>query len=149
MLGSVAFSIAEHVPLNRAFWWAITTASTVGFSDISGYTIVPKTLIGQFVVLVMIIIGVGMIGIVSSSLTTYFMRKNSVSVKNETQKDLKLIIQKLDKLERQSYVLTEQNLKMKEQIDQLKDEQNSSEWKKIKSWTGNHDKVNEAKDERK
>lgn len=75
MLGAVAFSITEHVPLNRAFWWAITTASTVGYGDISTHTIVPHTMMGRFVVLVMIIIGVGMMGMVSSSLTTYFMRK--------------------------------------------------------------------------
>ncbi|ARD06425.1 hypothetical protein B1745_01635 [Lactobacillus amylolyticus] len=92
---SIAFSIIEHVPLNRAFWWAITTASTVGYGDISTHTLVPHTMIGQFVVLVMIIIGVGMMGMVSSSLTTYFMRKNSVTTQSETQKSLKLILKKI------------------------------------------------------
>lgn len=140
MLGSVAFSITEHVPLNKAFWWAITTASTVGYGDISKNIIVPHTMMGQFVVLVMIIIGVGMMGMVSSSLTTYFMRKNSISTQSETQKSLNLILKKLDQLEKQNEGLVQQNKDMHEQIEKLKKEQNSSEWRRFKEWISKHDK---------
>jgi voltage-gated potassium channel len=126
MLGAVAFSITEHVPLNQAFWWAITTASTVGYGDISTHTIVPHTMMGQFVVLVMIIIGVGMMGMVSSSLTTYFMRKNSVTTQSETQKSLNLILKKLNQLEKNDD-LAQQNEDLKEQIQAIKEQQNSSE----------------------
>lgn len=141
MLGAVAFSITEHVPLNKAFWWAITTASTVGYGDISAQTIVPKSLMGQFVVLVMIIIGVGMMGMVSSSLTTYFMKRNSVSTQNETQKSLDQILKKLNYLEKQNQELSAQNEKMNEQIMELKAEQNSSEWRRFKTWINKHEKA--------
>ena len=59
MLGSVAISITEHVSLDQAFWWAITTASTVGYGDISKHTISPQSLLGKLVILAMILIGVG------------------------------------------------------------------------------------------
>lgn len=147
MLGAVAFSITEHVPLNKAFWWAITTASTVGYGDISAQTIVPKSLMGQFVVLVMIIIGVGMMGMVSSSLTTYFMKKNSVSTQSETQKSLNLILKKLNILEKQNQQLTAQNEKMHEQIVALEAKQNSTEWQRFKSWINKHEKADEAKND--
>lgn len=133
MLGAVAFSITEHVPLNKAFWWAITTASTVGYGDISEQIIVPHTMMGQFVVLVMIIIGVGMMGMVSSSLTTYFMKRNSISTQSETQKSLDQILKKLDQLEKQ-------NEEMHEQIEKLKQEQNGSEWRRFKDWLVKHEK---------
>ncbi|EFG55522.1 potassium transporter [Lactobacillus amylolyticus] len=134
---SIAFSIIEHVPLNRAFWWAITTASTVGYGDISTHTLVPHTMIGQFVVLVMIIIGVGMMEMVSSSLTTYFMRKNSVTTQSETQKSLKLILKKLNQLEKKNDNLAQQNEDLKEQIQAIKEQQNSSEWHHFKDWLKN------------
>lgn len=122
MLGAVAFSITEHVPLNKAFWWAITTASTVGYGDISQQTIVPHTMMGQFVILVMIIIGVGMMGMVSSSLTTYFMRKNSVSIQNETQRSLKLILKKLNQLEKQNEEMRQEISRLKKQSRETNDD---------------------------
>ena len=100
MLGSVAISITEHVSLDQAFWWAITTASTVGYGDISRHTISPQSLLGKLVILAMILIGVGVMGIVTSSLTAYLMRRNEgkVSIKDKDA-ELTLILDKLDRLE--------------------------------------------------
>lgn len=134
MLGSVAISITEHVSLDRAFWWAITTASTVGYGDISTYTISPKSLMGKFVILVMILIGVGIMGMVTSSLTTYFMKKNSALNTSQNQSNMQLILKKLDNLEKQNNDLAEANKKMQAQIEELREEQNSTEWKRLKGW---------------
>lgn len=134
MLGSVAISITEHVSLDRAFWWAITTASTVGYGDISTYTISPKSLMGKFVILVMILIGVGIMGMVTSSLTTYFMKKNSALNTSQNQSNMQLILKKLDNLEKQNNDLAEANKKMQAQIEELRKEQNSTEWKRLKGW---------------
>ncbi|GAA3634031.1 ion channel [Lactobacillus hamsteri] len=134
MLGSVAISITEHVSLDRAFWWAITTASTVGYGDISTYTISPKTLMGKFVILVMILIGVGIMGMVTSSLTTYFMKKNSAINTSQNQSNMQLILKKLDNLEKQNQDLADANKKMQAQIEELRKEQNSTEWRRLKGW---------------
>lgn len=135
MLGSVAISITEHVSLDQAFWWAITTASTVGYGDISRHTISPQSLLGKLVILAMILIGVGVMGIVTSSLTAYLMRRNEgkVSIKDKDA-ELTLILDKLDRLEQQNKLLAEQNQNLQKQIQELKDTHTPSEWNKFKDW---------------
>ena len=135
MLGSVAISITEHVSLDQAFWWAITTASTVGYGDISRHTISPQSLLGKLVILAMILIGVGVMGIVTSSLTAYLMRRNEgkVSIKDKDA-ELTLILDKLDRLEQQNKLLAQQNQNLQEQIQELKDSLTPSEWNKFKDW---------------
>ena len=135
MLGSVAISITEHVSLDQAFWWAITTASTVGYGNISRHTISPQSLLGKLVILAMILIGVGVMGIVTSSLTAYLMRRNEgkVSIKDKDA-ELTLILDKLDRLEQQNKLLAEQNQNLQKQIQELKDTHTPSEWNKFKDW---------------
>ncbi|KAB1950467.1 ion transporter [Lactobacillus gasseri] len=135
MLGSVEISITEHVSLDQAFWWAITTASTVGYGDISRHTISPQSLLGKLVILAMILIGVGVMGIVTSSLTAYLMRRNEgkVSIKDKDA-ELTLILDKLDRLEQQNKLLAEQNQNLQKQIQELKDTHTPSEWNKFKDW---------------
>lgn len=135
MLGSVAISITEHVSLDQAFWWAITTASTVGYGDISRHTISPQSLLGKLVILAMILIGVGVMGIVTSSLTAYLMRRNEgkVSIKDKDA-ELTLILDKLDRLEQQNKLLAQQNQNLQKQIQELKDSHTLSEWNKFKDW---------------
>lgn len=135
MLGSVAISITEHVSLDQAFWWAITTASTVSYGDISRHTISPQSLLGKLVILAMILIGVGVMGIVTSSLTAYLMRRNEgkVSIKDKDA-ELTLILDKLDRLEQQNKLLAQQNQNLQEQIQELKDSHTPSEWNKFKDW---------------
>ena len=135
MLGSVAISITEHVSLDQAFWWAITTASTVGYGDISRHTISPQSLLGKLVILAMILIGVGVMGIVTSSLTAYLMRRNEgkVSIKDKDA-ELTLILDKLDRLEQQNKLLAQHNQNLQEQIQELKDSHTPSEWNKFKDW---------------
>lgn len=135
MLGSVAISITEHVSLDQTFWWAITTASTVGYGDISRHTISPQSLLGKLVILAMILIGVGVMGIVTSSLTAYLMRRNEgkVSIKDKDA-ELTLILDKLDRLEQQNKLLAQQTQNLQEQIQELKDSHTPSEWNKFKDW---------------
>lgn len=139
MLGAVAISITEHVSLDTAFWWAVTTASTVGYGDISSRTLTPDSLIGKGVVLIMILVGVGVMGLVTSSLTAYLMRRDRKQVqeplKPQSETDnLNLILDKLDKLEKQNQDLMKANQKMQLQIDALQDQPHHSDWKKFKSW---------------
>ncbi len=135
MLGSVAISITEHVSLDQAFWWAVTTASTVGYGDISKHTISPQSLLGKLVILAMILIGVGVMGIVTSSLTAYLMRRNEgkISIKDKNA-DLTLILDKLDRLEDQNKMLAEQNQNLQKQIQELKENRPPREWDKLKEW---------------
>jgi voltage-gated potassium channel len=51
-------------------WWSLVTAATVGYGDIA-----PKTLPGRIVAAVMMIIGISTFGLVTSTVTTYFLQQ--------------------------------------------------------------------------
>lgn len=146
MLGSVAISITEHVSLDQAFWWAITTASTVGYGDISTDTISPKSLIGKLVILAMILIGVGVVGMVTSSITTYFMKKNSMITASENKTNLNLIIEKRDSVTKQNEQLLEKTKRLEEQIQELQAAQNQTEWHKFKEWLDKKESKNKSEE---
>lgn len=134
MLGSVAISITEHVSLDRAFWWAITTASTVGYGDIAKDTITPDSLIGKLVILIMILVGVGIMGVVTSSLTAYLMRRNAGKGTMDDAANLQIIMAKLDDVEKQNQLLLQQNKEMHQELAELKAQTNKHEWSKFKNW---------------
>lgn len=141
MLGAVAISITEHVSLDKAFWWAVTTASTVGYGDISKETLEPDSLIGKGVVLVMILVGVGVMGLVTSALTTYLMRRDksqiapttTVTPDSETE-NITLILEKISNLEKQNQKLIKSNQQLQAQIDAIQEQTETSDWKKFKKW---------------
>jgi voltage-gated potassium channel len=49
-------------------WWAIVTASTVGYGDIA-----PVTFLGRAIAVVLMLTGVGLISTLAASITTYFL----------------------------------------------------------------------------
>lgn len=50
-------------------WWAIVTTTTVGYGDIS-----PDTVSGRIVAVILMLAGIGIIGMLTSSITTFFIR---------------------------------------------------------------------------
>ncbi|MFT9412287.1 ion channel [Liquorilactobacillus hordei] len=98
-ISSVMYSLAENVSLSESFWWAIATATTVGYGDIS-----PHTAIGKFAAILLMFVGIGFIGMLTSSITAYFAGQ-------EDRKEDK-ILEKLDQLEKE-------NIELKEKIDKL------------------------------
>ncbi|KRL39164.1 potassium channel family protein [Liquorilactobacillus uvarum] len=96
---AVLYSLAENVPLGEAFWWAIATATTVGYGDIS-----PHTAIGKFAAVMLMFVGIGFIGMLTSSLTAFFTHEEDSNKK---------VLEKLDRIEKE-------NLELKEAINRLK-----------------------------
>lgn len=134
LVGAEAFAIAEHVTLDTAFWWVISTASTVGYDAIFGKTIPPHSIVGKFVTLIMMLLGIGIVGMLTSSITSYLMRRTNGAHALETHDNIELILKKLDNIEKQNKALTDQNQKMQAEIEKLKAQQNFSELSKIKDW---------------
>lgn len=130
LVGAEAFAIAEHVTLDTAFWWVVSTASTVGYDAIFGKTIPPHSIVGKFVTLITMLLGIGIVGM----LTSYLMRRTNGAHTHETYDNIELILKKLDDIEKQNQTLTDQNKKLQAEIENLKTEQNSSELSKIKDW---------------
>lgn len=136
LVGAEAFAIAERVTLDTAFWWVISTASTVGYDAIFGKTIPPHSIVGKFVTLITMLLGIGIVGMLTSSITSYLMRRTNGAHTHETHDNIELILKKLDNIEKQNEALADQNKKMQAEIEKLKAEQNSSELSKIKDWFG-------------
>jgi voltage-gated potassium channel len=66
ILSAAIYSLTEHATFANSIWWAIVTATTVGYGDIS-----PHTLLGRVVAVMLMFNGIGVIGMLTSSITTY------------------------------------------------------------------------------
>lgn len=70
LAGGSAAAIAEDdlVTFGDGLWWALVTATTVGYGDIS-----PATPQGRAVAAVLMLVGIGTIGMLTGSIATYFL----------------------------------------------------------------------------
>ena len=53
-----------------ALWWAVVTTTTVGYGDLS-----PETPIGRILAVVLMMLGIGIIGTLTSSITSFFNKE--------------------------------------------------------------------------
>ncbi len=91
-VGGILIHFAEDMPLADGIWWAFVTATTVGYGDIS-----PHTFYGRIIAMVLMLVGIGLIGTVTSTITSYFLNASKKeSLSNET---LNIIRERLDNFE--------------------------------------------------
>lgn len=80
--GGILIHFTEGMSFADGIWWAFVTATTVGYGDIS-----PSTLSGRIIASVLMIVGIGLIGSLTSTITALFFdkssRKKSKSTKGE------------------------------------------------------------------
>ena len=93
ILSSILISYFENKSFSDALWWSIVTCTTVGYGDIS-----PVTGIGRIVAVILMIFGIGLISMLTGTITTFFSRH---SEKNDTLTDINNIIEKMDDSQRQ------------------------------------------------
>lgn len=90
-----------HNPSIRTFadalWWAVVTATTVGYGDVS-----PTTSEGRLIAVALMLVGIGFIGALTATITSYFVE---TSAPTEPMKDIEerlaRIEAKLDSLTRE------------------------------------------------
>jgi voltage-gated potassium channel len=88
---------AKIITAGDAFWWSVSTITTVGYGDVY-----PVTTEGRILAMVLMISGIGLFGILSGLAASFFVGQNSGHIVQEENK----ILARLEKLE--------------EKIDQLK-----------------------------
>lgn len=81
------YSNAEHVTFTKSLWWAVVTATTVGYGDIA-----PVTEFGKCIAVILMIAGIGLLGSFTSSVTSFFMHNNS---DNAIKKELQILHEKI------------------------------------------------------
>lgn len=70
VLGGIAIHFVEGMSISDGFWWSFVTATTVGYGDIS-----PSTIPGRIVATILMIVGIGLIGSLTSTITALFFRQ--------------------------------------------------------------------------
>lgn len=83
-LGAVGIMYTEKMSFEDGLWWAFVTATTVGYGDLS-----PSTNLGRIIAAVLMIFGIGLIGSITSTITSYFLKANNKGVKEETLEVIK------------------------------------------------------------
>ncbi|MDO4305594.1 MAG: ion channel [Eubacteriales bacterium] len=79
LTSGILIHYAEGMSIEDGIWWAFVTATTVGYGDIS-----PHSFYGRMIAMVLMLLGIGLIGSITSTLTSYFLQSPSKSVKDNT-----------------------------------------------------------------
>ena len=87
------FCISEKVSFETALWWSITTATTVGYGDVS-----PATGVGKIAAIVDMLIGIGLIGMLTSSITGFFTKPSNDELE-QLKKQNEYLEHKLNEIE--------------------------------------------------
>lgn len=95
ILGALGIHFAEGMQYKDAIWWSFVTTTTVGYGDIS-----PNTDSGRIIACILMLVGIGLIGSLTSTITSFFFNeaKNSKSFKSNEIEYIKNSIDNIDNL---------------------------------------------------
>lgn len=85
VIGSVCIMFFEQMTFSDAIWWSFVTTTTVGYGDIS-----PTSIGGRIVATVLMLSGIGLIGSLTSTITTFFMHGTSTNTQSTDKVDMVL-----------------------------------------------------------
>ena len=71
LVGSSILSVVEEKSFSDSLWWALVTVTTVGYGDI-----IPTSIFGKWLAVLLMLVGIGTIGILTSTLTNFFVKEN-------------------------------------------------------------------------
>ena len=107
VLSALGFSLVEKQSLANALWWAVTTATTVGYGDET-----PHTALGKVIASLLMVGGIGFIGLLTSTITDFFTQRPVSHQPRPTATEWA-------KLNRQLTTLTTKVDRLQHQIDRL------------------------------
>lgn len=71
--GAFCMTLVEDMSLGDAIWWAFVTAATVGYGDLS-----PATTTGRIIAVLLMLMGIGLLGSLTSSITSFFLKEKEL-----------------------------------------------------------------------
>lgn len=92
-VGATVYSIAEGVDFIDSLWWAFVTSTTVGYGDIS-----PITTAGRIAAVFLMLTGIGLFGVLTSTVTTFFTQLNEEEAIDEQEVKILELNEKIDQL---------------------------------------------------
>lgn len=81
--GGILIHFVEGMTVFDGIWWSFVTATTVGYGDIS-----PATPAGRVIAAVLMIVGIGLIGSLTSTITALFFQRHEKSSKCYTKSEI-------------------------------------------------------------
>ncbi|MBC1725992.1 potassium channel family protein [Listeria seeligeri] len=91
-----------------ALWWAIVTATTVGYGDI-----IPVTPIGRILATIMMLFGIAFIGMITSTITNFFRAKKTASTSTQRTSKITQLIAETPDLTKEEIAIVEQFLNLR------------------------------------
>lgn len=95
-VGGILIHFAEGMSYSDGIWWAFVTTTTVGYGDIS-----PTTFYGRIIAMVLMLLGIGLLGTITSTLTSYFLKTGTGSVRNDALESIRTQLDHFDELSEQ------------------------------------------------
>lgn len=96
VVSAFLFSLTEKQNLANSLWWAVTTATTVGYGDET-----PHTAFGKIIASVLMFGGIGFIGLLTSTITGFITNRTEKAVTpqdTQEQADVRELLAKIDTL---------------------------------------------------
>lgn len=78
IIGGFSISYFEDMSFFDGLWWAFVTATTVGYGDLS-----PSTPMGRLIACILMLNGIGLIGSLTSTLTSFFIQNSQNTISND------------------------------------------------------------------
>lgn len=100
IIASILMTFIEKIDFFDSLWWSIVTVTTVGYGDIY-----PKTILGKILATILMFMGIGLIGSLTSTISTYFINKenkgNKEDYKSKILKDSIKSLQDFDNISKE------------------------------------------------
>lgn len=81
--GGIAIHFVEGMTIFDGIWWSFVTATTVGYGDIS-----PTTPAGRVIAAILMIVGIGLIGSLTSTITALFFQRHDRTSKRDAKGEI-------------------------------------------------------------
>jgi voltage-gated potassium channel len=93
LVGGGCLSILEPETVKGGYgdgiWWAIVTASTVGYGDIA-----PTTFLGRLIAVLLMLVGIGLMSTLAASITSHFVQQTA----NTELKDMSARLERIEEM---------------------------------------------------